>query len=85
MKVGEDRLTAADQGPLLGLRFFDFDDQVGLAEHVGGAIDQLRAHRGVGLVGQAGALTSGTLDDHLVAPANELFRSHWQQSYSVLV
>ena len=55
VKVGEHRLTGADELQLRGLRLLHLHDHVGLTKHLLGRIDEFRPARRIGLVGEARA------------------------------
>src|SRR6185503_10075185 len=64
--------AALHQAQLVGAGAADLEDQLGIEG--GGAVDDLGAGRGIGLVGGTGRYACAGLHQHLVAPGLELLR-----------
>lgn len=67
VKEGEEDLIRANEGYFLRLRFFDFDDEVGLSKDSFRSVENFRSGLGVGWVREARSKASVSFDDDSVS------------------
>ena len=85
VQVREQGRVGLQERDLLGLGLLHLQDQVGLAEDVGGGRDDARSLGLVVGVGDRASLSSPSLDQNLVAVLGELARTHRRQRDPILV
>ena len=85
VKVGEDHLAGAQQGPLGGLRLLDLDDQVRAGPDLRGRVNDGGAGGSILRVDDAAALPRAGFDQDLVARTGQFLGADRQHGHPVFI